>query len=166
MRWILAVAVATIMIGMATPVYALQPEVKDQWVVRNERYIEKQRVATLSHLSAARAAARAAARRAAAEAAAEAAAAAAAAEAASEAPAPVVSDGINWDAIAECESGQNWSYNGPSGYDGGLQFLPSTWISAGGGQYAPYAYMATREQQIAVASTLSLSNWPGCQVYA
>jgi opacity protein-like surface antigen len=79
---------------------------------------------------------------------------------------PVVADGINWDAIAECESGQDWSYNGSSGFDGGLQFLPSTWIGAGGERYAPYAWMATREQQIAIASTLSLSNWPHCQIYA
>jgi hypothetical protein len=73
---------------------------------------------------------------------------------------------IDWDAIAECESGGDWAYNGPSGYYGGLQFHPDTWIGAGGGRYAPYAWQATREQQIAVASTLPLSSWPYCQRFA
>lgn len=67
--------------------------------------------------------------------------------------------GTNWDAIAQCESGQNWSINTGNGYYGGLQFLTSTWLGAGGGKYAPRADLATREQQIAIASTLSLSNW-------
>lgn len=67
-----------------------------------------------------------------------------------------------WDALAQCESGGDWSYNGPSGYDGGLQFLPSTWVAAGGLEYAPEAWMASREQQIAVASNLSWSAWPAC----
>jgi hypothetical protein len=82
---------------------------------------------------------------------------------------------INWLAIADCESGDhdglppytpNWSYNGSSGFDGGLQFLPSTWVGAGGRRYAPYAWQATPAEQIAIASTLSLSNWPYCQRYA
>lgn len=90
-------------------------------------------------------------------------------------PTPRYDGPINWLAIADCESGDgdgqppyrpNWSYNGSSGYDGGLQFLPSTWIGAGGGRYAPYAYQATASQQIAIASTLALRNWPYCQRYA
>lgn len=67
--------------------------------------------------------------------------------------------GTNWDAIAQCESGQNWHINTGNGYYGGLQFLTSTWLGAGGGKYAPRADLATREQQIEIASTLSLSNW-------
>ncbi len=67
-----------------------------------------------------------------------------------------------WDRVASCESGQRWNYDGPSGFDGGLQFLPSTWRSAGGLRYAPYAHQATRVQQITVASRLSLSAWPVC----
>jgi hypothetical protein len=98
--------------------------------------------------------------------AAQAAAAAAAEEAEEAVPVPVVSDGINWDAIAQCESGGNWSINTGNGYYGGLQFLQATWIGAGGLRYAPRADLATREQQIAVASTLSLGNWPHCQVFA
>jgi hypothetical protein len=79
-------------------------------------------------------------------------------------PAPQYrASGINWDGIAGCESGGNWSINTGNGYYGGLQFTQQTWIGAGGGAYAPRADLATREQQIAVASGLALSNWPVCQ---
>jgi Transglycosylase-like domain len=67
-----------------------------------------------------------------------------------------------WDRVAYCESTGNWSYNGSSGFDGGLQFLPSTWVSYGGSKYAPYAYMATKLQQISIASFMALSHWPVC----
>jgi len=76
-----------------------------------------------------------------------------------------VSSGVNWDGIAECESGQNWATNTGNGYYGGLQFLTSTWLSNGGGRYAPRADLASREQQIAVASGMGLGNWPICQAY-
>lgn len=78
---------------------------------------------------------------------------------------PVTGSSV-WDRLAQCESGGNWSYNGGSGFDGGLQFLPSTWRAAGGTKYAPYAYLASREQQIAVAKSwlarTSWSQWPAC----
>ena len=41
-------------------------------------------------------------------------------------------DSVNWDAIAQCESGGNWSTNTGNGYYGGLQFSPATWASNGG----------------------------------
>ncbi|WP_165607871.1 transglycosylase family protein, partial [Mycobacterium mantenii] len=56
-----------------------------------------------------------------------------------------------WDQVAHCESGGNWGINTGNGYHGGVQFSASTWASHGGGQYAPSAELATREQQIAVA---------------
>lgn len=71
-------------------------------------------------------------------------------------------DGSMWDRIAACESGGNWSINTGNGYYGGLQFTIQTWLGAGGGKYAPRADLATREQQIAIASKLALSNWPVC----
>lgn len=77
-------------------------------------------------------------------------------------PSPSSSSGRNYTAIAQCESGGDWTYNGPSGFDGGLQFLPSTWIAAGGGEFAPYAYLATPQQQMTVADRLPLSAWPVC----
>ena len=38
-----------------------------------------------------------------------------------------------WDRVAKCESGNNWAINTGNGYQGGLQFSPSTWASHGGG---------------------------------
>jgi uncharacterized protein YabE (DUF348 family) len=75
---------------------------------------------------------------------------------AASAPAPVSSgsSGVDWDRIAKCESTNNWSINTGNGYYGGLQFDSRTWLGAGGGQYAPRADLATREQQIAVAEVL------------
>jgi hypothetical protein len=79
------------------------------------------------------------------------------------APVPTGSSGVNWDAIAKCESGNNWSINTGNGYYGGLQFDSGTWLSNGGGAYAPRADLATREQQIAIAEKLyaarGLSPW-------
>ena len=56
-----------------------------------------------------------------------------------------------WDRVAGCESSGNWSINTGNGYHGGLQFAPSTWSGHGGGEFAPAANLATREEQIAVA---------------
>jgi len=71
-----------------------------------------------------------------------------------------------WDAIAQCESGGDWSINTGSGYYGGVQFAPGTWLNMGGGDYAPFASEATREQQIQIAErVLAVSGWgawPGC----
>jgi uncharacterized protein YabE (DUF348 family) len=83
--------------------------------------------------------------------------------ASSSAPVSSGSSGVNWDAIAQCESTNNWSINTGNGYYGGLQFDISTWLSAGGGAYAPRADLATKAQQIAVAENLyasrGLSPW-------
>ncbi|CQD03016.1 resuscitation-promoting factor RpfA [Mycobacterium europaeum] len=71
-----------------------------------------------------------------------------------------------WDQVARCESGGNWAINTGNGYHGGVQFSSSTWASHGGGQYAPSAELATREQQIAVAervlATQGRGAWPVC----
>ena len=56
-----------------------------------------------------------------------------------------------WDQVASCESGGNWAINTGNGYQGGLQFSPGTWSGHGGGEYAPSAHMASKEEQIAVA---------------
>lgn len=76
--------------------------------------------------------------------------------------ATAVSDASGWDRVAACESSGNWSINSGNSFYGGLQFTHDTWASAGGHRYAPEAHLATREQQIAIASTLALSNWPVC----
>ena len=59
-----------------------------------------------------------------------------------------------WNRIAQRESGGNWSINTGNGYYGGLQFSASTWLSAGGGKFAPRADLATREEQITIANAL------------
>ncbi|MFL6130002.1 MAG: transglycosylase family protein [Mycobacteriales bacterium] len=79
---------------------------------------------------------------------------------------PAHADSVNWDAIAQCESGGNWSTSTGNGYYGGLQFSQGTWLAYGGGQYAPTANLASRSQQIAVAErTLAgqgIGAWPVC----
>lgn len=85
------------------------------------------------------------------------------------APAPTNTGGLNWDAVANCESGGNWHINTGNGFYGGLQFNYSTWLSNGGGAYAERADLASREQQIAVASRLYAARgsapWPVCGQY-
>jgi resuscitation-promoting factor RpfA len=71
-----------------------------------------------------------------------------------------------WDQVARCESGGNWAINTGNGYQGGVQFSPSTWSSHGGGEYAPAAHLASKEEQIAVAervlATQGKGAWPSC----
>lgn len=71
-----------------------------------------------------------------------------------------------WSSLAKCESGGNWAINTGNGYYGGLQFTAGTWISNGGGAYAPTANLATPDQQIAIASKLQAARgwapWPAC----
>jgi resuscitation-promoting factor RpfB len=82
---------------------------------------------------------------------------------------PASTGGLNWDAVANCESGGDWSINTGNGFYGGLQFDYGTWLSNGGGQYADRADHATRAQQIAVATTVynarGSSPWPVCGQY-
>lgn len=82
------------------------------------------------------------------------------------ASAAAVASGSVWDQIAQCESGGNWSINTGNGFTGGLQFVDSTWLGLGGGVYAPQAYLATREQQIAIAEKVQAAQgwgaWPAC----
>lgn len=84
------------------------------------------------------------------------------------APAPVVTfdGGTVWDQLAQCESGGNWAINTGNGYYGGLQFSYGTWLGYGGGEFAEYAHLATREQQIIVAERLHAARgfapWPAC----
>ena len=71
-----------------------------------------------------------------------------------------------WLDLAECESNQRWAYNGSSGYDGGLQFSPTTWRAVGGTDFAEYAWQATPFEQVAVAERLlevqGWGAWPTC----
>jgi LysM repeat protein len=82
------------------------------------------------------------------------------------ATAPAFADSVNWDAVAECESGGNWQINTGNGFYGGLQFTQGTWQAYGGSQYAVRADLASRSQQIAVAERVlagqGIGAWPVC----
>jgi hypothetical protein len=71
--------------------------------------------------------------------------------------------GVNWDAVAACESGGNWGTATGNGYYGGLQFTMGTW-RANGGTGSPHK--ASREEQIRVAEnvlrTQGIKAWPAC----
>jgi hypothetical protein len=75
--------------------------------------------------------------------------------------------GVNWDGIARCETGGNWSMHGSS-FSGGLGFYNGTWSAFGGRQFAANAGDASREEQIVVAERVyaryGLSGW-GCRAY-
>ncbi len=58
---------------------------------------------------------------------------------------------VNWDAIAQCESGGNWAINTGNGYYGGLQFSAQTWKSVGG---PGLPHQNSREVQIKYAKIL------------
>ena len=72
-------------------------------------------------------------------------------------------DSVNWDAVAQCESGGNWAIATGNGYYGGLQFSPGTWRANGG---AGMPNQASREEQIRVAEnvlrTQGIGAWPVC----
>jgi LysM repeat protein len=73
---------------------------------------------------------------------------------------------INWDAVAQCESGGDWAINTGNGFYGGLQFTEQTWLGYGGGSYAQYANEASRADQIAIAEKVlagqGIGAWPVC----
>ncbi|MGC5385819.1 transglycosylase family protein [Micromonospora chalcea] len=81
-------------------------------------------------------------------------------------PAAPASAGVNWDAVARCESGGNWKINTGNGYYGGLQFSRATWNGYGGQKYAARADLASRSEQIAVAEKVlrgqGIGAWPVC----
>ncbi|MEU9140601.1 transglycosylase family protein [Streptomyces sp. NPDC048404] len=73
-----------------------------------------------------------------------------------------------WDAVAQCEAGGNWSINTGNGYYGGLQFSSSTWAAYGGTAYASTADQASKSQQIAIGEKVLAGQgkgaWPTCGV--
>ncbi|MFF5174460.1 transglycosylase family protein [Micromonospora sp. NPDC000089] len=80
--------------------------------------------------------------------------------------APASAASVNWDAIAQCESGGNWHINTGNGFYGGLQFTSGTWAGYGGKKYAARADLASRGEQIAIAEKVldgqGIGAWPVC----
>ncbi|HMS76609.1 resuscitation-promoting factor [Gordonia sp. (in: high G+C Gram-positive bacteria)] len=80
--------------------------------------------------------------------------------------APYVAAGSVWDQLAQCEATGNWAINTGNGFYGGVQFDQNTWERWGGLEYAPRADLATREEQIAIASKTQAAQgwgaWPSC----
>ncbi|WP_028463720.1 resuscitation-promoting factor [Nocardia sp. 348MFTsu5.1] len=80
--------------------------------------------------------------------------------------APYVAPGSVWDRLAQCEATGNWAINTGNGFYGGVQFDQNTWDRWGGQEYAPRADLATREEQIAIASKTQAAQgwgaWPSC----
>jgi hypothetical protein len=70
----------------------------------------------------------------------------------------------SWDALAECESGGDWSINTGNGYYGGVQFSLSSWQAVGGPSGLPSEH--SRETQIQMAQRLHAQQgwgaWPHC----
>ena len=68
-----------------------------------------------------------------------------------------------WTALADCESGGDWTINTGNGYFGGLQFSLSSWQAVGGSGY-PHQHSAAT--QIAMGQRLQAAQgwgaWPGC----
>ncbi|WP_353648576.1 transglycosylase family protein [Nakamurella sp. A5-74] len=61
---------------------------------------------------------------------------------------------VPWDKMAFCESTNRWDVNTGNGTYGGLQFMTPTWLEYDGGEFAPRADEASKEQQIIVAERL------------
>jgi nucleoid-associated protein YgaU len=78
-------------------------------------------------------------------------------------PTATAAPSVDWDKVAQCESGGNWAINTGNGYFGGLQFLPSTWRAYGG---TGLPHQASRTQQIAIAENVldgqGIGAWPVC----
>lgn len=79
---------------------------------------------------------------------------------------PRVDQDSVWHRLARCESSGRWDYDGPSGYDGGLQFHPDTWARYAPAGYPQYAWQATVAQQIEVGRRVQAVQgwgaWPAC----
>ena len=79
---------------------------------------------------------------------------------------PAQASSVNWDAIAQCESGGNWGISTGNGFYGGLQFTKGTWRAYGGTKYASTANKASRSEQIAIAEKVlrgqGIGAWPVC----
>ncbi len=79
-----------------------------------------------------------------------------------------IDDGLGgaFAALAECESGGNYTINTGNGYYGAYQFSLSTWQSLGYGGYPHQASPAVQDQAARELQALyGWGQWPGCSWY-
>ena len=79
-----------------------------------------------------------------------------------------IDDGLGgaFAALADCESGGNYSINTGNGYYGAYQFSLSTWQSLGYGGYPHEASPAVQDQAARELQALyGWGQWPGCSWY-
>jgi hypothetical protein len=71
--------------------------------------------------------------------------------------------GSIWTALAQCESGGDWSISTGNGFYGGLQFTLSSWHAVGG---SGYPHQASASEQISRGQALQRIQgwgaWPAC----
>jgi hypothetical protein len=75
-------------------------------------------------------------------------------------------DAVNWEAIAQCESGGNWAANTGNADYGGLQISLPTWDANGGTQWSALPSTANPQEQVAVGQRIMATQgpraWPRC----
>ena len=57
--------------------------------------------------------------------------------------------------MANCETGGNWQHFPYGTWTGGLGIYNQTWLGWGGGEFAPTAGQASKDQQIIVAERIA-----------
>ncbi|MER8184869.1 transglycosylase family protein [Kitasatospora sp. NPDC094015] len=71
-----------------------------------------------------------------------------------------------WQAVAQCETGGNWTVDPGTGRYGGLGLTLRTWVAYGGDEFAAQPDHATPQEQITVAERLLAGHgpslWPTC----
>ncbi|MFE9423283.1 transglycosylase family protein [Kitasatospora sp. NPDC006697] len=76
----------------------------------------------------------------------------------------------DWDALAQCETGGNWTMDTGDGYYGGLHLTQRQWDAHGGDLFGAEPSHATKAQQITVAGAVFAdegpSAWPSCATAA
>ena len=75
--------------------------------------------------------------------------------------APGIPPDSYWDRMAMCETAGNWAHFPNGTWTGGLGIYNQTWLSWGGGEFAPKAGQATRAQQIIVANRIAVTGHNG-----
>jgi hypothetical protein len=63
--------------------------------------------------------------------------------------------------MAQCETGGNWQHFPYGTWTGGLGIYNQTWLGWGGGEFAPTAGQASKEQQIIVADRIATQGYGG-----